>query len=139
MSTKAFNSTSFYNLLNDGQMMGSKCLSCGEVFLPPRPICSKCLQAEMEWVEIEGKGTLSAFTIIHIAPTAMIEAGYGREKPYCSGIVQLDGGPAISAQILGVDVDDPTSIKIGTRLELEIIRRGDGDAEKAFLGFRKVP
>ena len=42
----------------------------------------------------------------------MIEAGYGRDNPYCSGIVKLKDGVSISAQILGVDVDHPFRKKI---------------------------
>ena len=56
---------------------------------------------------MSGEGKLLAFTTVHIAPTAMIEAGYDRKNPYCTGIVQLDEGPAISAQILGVDPTKP--------------------------------
>ena len=50
-----------------------------------------------------GGRELEAFTAVHIGLTAMIEAGYDRFNPYCSGIVKLAEGPSISAQILGVD------------------------------------
>ena len=60
-----------------------------------------------DWEELGGRGKLVAFTTIHIAPTAMIEAGYSRDNPYCTGIVRLAEGPAISAQILGVDPTKP--------------------------------
>ena len=73
--------------------MGSRCQSCGALHLPPRALCPACYGDEMEWEQISGKGKLVAFTTVHIAPTAMIEAGYGRENPYCAGIVQLDEGP----------------------------------------------
>jgi uncharacterized OB-fold protein len=82
------------------------------------------------------KGRLAAFTTIHIAPTAMIEAGYGRDNPYCSGIVELANGLSISAQILGVDVNQPGEIVIGTPVEAEFTERGEGDEAKTFLAFR---
>ena len=72
-------------------------------------------------VEMSGKGELVAFTTVHIAPTAMIEAGYGRKNPYCTGIVQLDEGPAISAQILGVDAARPQEIEIGMPLRVTFV------------------
>lgn len=82
------------------------------------------------------QGTLAAFTTIHIAPTAMIAAGYGRDNPYCSGIVNLENGLSISAQILGVDVSQPQTIKIGTPLTVEFIERGEAEEKKTFLAFR---
>jgi uncharacterized OB-fold protein len=90
----------------------------------------------MEWLEVEGEGELKAFTTIHIAPTAMLEAGYGRDKPYCTGIVKLTNGLSISAQIVGIDANDPGGIKIGTKVEVEFIERGEGEELKTFLAFR---
>ena len=68
----------------------------------------------------------------------MIEAGYGRDNPYCSGIVELENGLAISAQILDLDVAKPEEIKIGTLLQAEFVERGAGDEKKTFLAFRRV-
>jgi uncharacterized OB-fold protein len=89
----------------------------------------------MEWVEMGGSGSLLAFTTIHIAPTAMIEAGYGKDNPYCTGIVRLAEGPAISAQILGVDPRQPALIAVGTRLQVAFVERGEGDKRRTHLAF----
>jgi uncharacterized OB-fold protein len=66
----------------------------------------------------------------------MLEAGYGRENPYCTGIVQLDEGPSISAQILGVDVKNPAGIKIGMPLTIDFVERGEEEAQRTFLAFK---
>ena len=92
----------------------------------------------MEYAEMPVDGKLIAFTTIHIAPTAMIEAGYGRDNPYCSGIVELENGLAISAQILGVNIAEPNEIEIGTPVKAEFIERGEGDGVETFLAFRTV-
>ena len=68
----------------------------------------------------------------------MIEAGYGRDKPYLAGVVELEEGVKISAQILGLDATKPEEVKIGTPLQAEYIERGEGDKKKAFLAFRAV-
>jgi uncharacterized OB-fold protein len=65
----------------------------------------------------------------------MIEAGYRRDKPYCTGIVQLDGGPAISAQIVGVDPTKPESIRVGMPVKLAFVQRGEGDGAPTHLAF----
>ena len=68
----------------------------------------------------------------------MLEAGYGRDNPYCAGIVLLADGPSISAQILGVDAAHPEGIKIGTPLKAAFIERGEGDAQHSILVFEPV-
>ena len=138
MSDTNFSNAAFQVHLNDHKLMGARCQDCGALYLPPRPMCTACYSASMTWTEIPGGGELAAYTTVHIAPTAMIEAGYGRDNPYCSGIVKLDAGPSISAQIVGVDVDHPESIKIGTPVTVEFLDRGEGDERKAFLAFRPV-
>jgi uncharacterized OB-fold protein len=138
MQTDDFTHTSFQTSLAEHKLMGSRCTSCGELYLPPRPKCSKCFSNDMSWQEYSGKGRLIAFTTIHIAPTAMIEAGYGRDNPYCSGVVQLDDGPSISAQIVGVDVNHPESIHIDTPLEVEYLERGEGEKVRTFLTFKAI-
>jgi uncharacterized OB-fold protein len=101
-------------------------------------MCAECFGSEMTWTEVPDRGKLVAFTTIHIAPTAMIEAGYGRDKPYCSGIVELENGLAISAQILGLDAAKPEAIEIGTPLKAEFVERGEGEEQITFLAFRAV-
>ena len=50
----------------------------------------------------------------------MSKKGYGRENPYCSGIVTLEEGPRLSARIIGVDASNPQDIKTGMELVLDL-------------------
>ncbi len=138
MSTQSFSQAAFTQHLSERKIMGARCQACDTLYLPPRPMCAECFGSEMAWMEVPDGGKLVAFTIIHIAPTAMIEAGYGRDKPYCSGIVELENGLAISAQILGLDATKPEEIKIGTPLKAEFVERGEGEEKTTFLAFRVV-
>ena len=135
MAEREFTSRSFYQFLGEHKLMASRCRSCAALYLPPRPLCPACHGEEMEWVEMGGSGSLLAFTTIHIAPTAMIEAGYGKDNPYCTGIVQLAEGPAISAQILGLDPRLPAQIAVGTQVRVAFVERGEGDKRRTHLAF----
>ena len=135
---RPFTSASFEEYLSEKKLMGSHCTTCKQNFLPPRAICPNCHSDQLTWVEFSGKGKLVAFTSIYIAPTAMIEVGYGRDNPYLSGIVELDEGVKISAQILGLDAKRPEQIKIETPLQVEFVERGEGEVKKTFLTFRTV-
>jgi len=65
----------------------------------------------------------------------MVEAGYGRDNPYCVGVVELEEGPRISAWISGVDTARPQTIAVGAPLAVEFIDRGEGEDRRVFLAF----
>ncbi len=104
--------------------------------LAPRAICPACHGDRLEWAETSGRGKLAAFTSIYVAPSAMVAAGYTRENPYVSGVVELEEGVKISARILGVDARNPASIQVGAPLTVDFVEQGEGEAKKTYLAFR---
>jgi uncharacterized OB-fold protein len=116
---KPFTTDSYREFLESGKIMASRCRGCGELHLPPRPICSKCGGRSMEWVEIGGRGTLEAFTVIHVPPKRM----KGRH-PYATGIVRLEEGPRISGLI--PDIKRGEDVRIGAAVEAFIVREEGG-------------
>ena len=135
---KNFTGDAFYGQLSEHKLTGSVCESCSALQVPPRPMCPNCYGEEMRLTEMSGIGELAAFTTVHIAPTAMIEAGYDRKNPYCAGIVRLEEGPAISGQILGIDPTNPEEIEVGMAVRMTFIERGEGDQARTFLAFEPV-
>ena len=132
---RPFTLASFQAYMNEGRLMGSRNRATGEVFAPPRPIDPETHGDDMEWVELSGRGTLAAFTSVYIGTSAMIAAGYDRKKPYVAGVVQLEEGPRISAQILGLDEAQPDMGWIGRPLQATFVERGEGEKQRAFLAF----
>jgi len=92
----------------------------------------------MEWVELKGKGKLVSFTVIGVGPPTMIEEGYDRSHPYCAGVVEVEEGARITTQILGVDVDHPENIGIGTSVMADFIERGGYSLVPAIANVRKT-
>ncbi len=135
MNTAPFTATSFYTFLQEHKLMAARCTRCGALYLPPRPLCPHCVDAPMEWVELSGKGEVVAYSVIAIGLTMMLEAGYSRENPYVSAMVRLAEGPVISAQLVGVDVQHPESIKIGMPVRMTFVERGPQEARKVYLAF----
>lgn len=132
---KPFTPHTFQLFLEEHKLMASRSLETGEIFLPPRAICPATHSTAMEWVELSGRGELAAFTTIHIGPTEMVEAGYDRLHPYCSGIVRLAEGPMMSAQIIGVDTTRPETITIGAPVQATYLIRGEGEKRRTILAF----
>lgn len=115
---RAPTAASFSQFLAEQRLMATRCVACSEIHLPPRAVCPKCHGEEQEWVELSGKGALAGFTSIHIVPTAMAAAGFDRNHPYLSGIVQLEEGVSISARVVGVDASAPSLGWIGAPVEI---------------------
>ena len=134
--TRPFTAASFYHYLSEGKLMGSRSTATGKVFVPPRAICPDTFSPDMEWIALSGLGRLVAFTVVYFGLSHM--TGYDREHPYCTGIVELDEGVCISAHILGVDVQHPETITIGTRLAVEFSDQVVSEGQDPILSFRPV-
>lgn len=118
MEDREFTTESFYKFVGERKLMGARCRKCGNLMVPPRPVCPKCYSRDMEWVELSGKGIVESFTIIHV-PTVLLK---GRE-PYTVAVVKLDEGPRIPGIVVGVQ--DPNRIKIGDRVEVDFEEAGE--------------
>ena len=135
-NTRPFSAASFYQYIAEGKLMASRCASCDALYLPPRAICPGCHTDVLEWTELSGNGKLAAFTSIYIAPTFMIKQGFGRDKPYLTGIVALQEGPMISSRILGLDATNPQAHWIGMPMVVEFHERVEGEQEMTEMAFR---
>ncbi|MBN2123717.1 MAG: Zn-ribbon domain-containing OB-fold protein [Deltaproteobacteria bacterium] len=131
-----FYSAAYHRHLREKKLVGSRCGACGRLSVPPKPLCPKCRGTGMSLVEMKGKGRLASYSVIAVPPPLMVEEGFDRSRPYCSGVVELEEGPKVMARILGVDLDRPDRIRIGTPLGVEFTEaEHDGDM-KTFLAFR---
>ncbi|RME80899.1 MAG: Zn-ribbon domain-containing OB-fold protein [Caldilineae bacterium] len=137
MSPHSFTHAEYLAHLQNHVLAASRCQNCGELYLPPRPLCRRCFAQDMRWEELSGRGELVAFTVVHIVPSAMLEAGYDQDRPYVSGLVRLEEGPTISALITGVDAHHPETIRVGSQVRV-VFPRGDQDPGPAPLVFEVV-
>jgi uncharacterized OB-fold protein len=135
--SRPFTAASFNQYISEKKLMGSRCPECKAVYIPPRAICPHCHHNKLAWTEFSGQGKLAAFTSVYIAPTFMIDQGYGRDKPYLAGIVELDEGPQISTRIVGLNAVQPEQAWIGTPVIVEFLTRGEGEDVRTDLAFRR--
>lgn len=124
MTETGFTVKAFNEFLDEGRIMGSKCRGCGAIHLPPRPVCPDCGGREMEWEEVEGRGSVRAFTVVRVPLTRFKD-----RCPYACGVVKLDAGPMISGMIVGVSEEE---MSVGSRVEAEFVKEG----ERTILCFR---
>ncbi len=137
-SERDFTIKSYIDFLAEKKLMGSKCKDCGEMYLPVRKLCIKCNKANMEWVEMSGKGQIAAFTSITVGTPFFVEKGYGRKKPYCFSVIKLEEGPMVSGQLIGVDETKPETINVGMPVKATFIETEIRGETRVDLGFEPV-
>ena len=110
----------------------AKCTQCGKVFFPPRLVCNGCRGRSFEDVKLAQSGKVETFTVIRVAPS-----GFGKQAPYAVGIIKLDDGVKVTAQIVDCD---PETIAIGDPVKLEFRRlQEDGSSGILCYGYKFVP
>jgi uncharacterized OB-fold protein len=92
------------------RLEGAVCKNCGYKFFPPREVCTECKSGKLGAYEFSGRGELYSFTTLYQAPL-----GFEGSLPYAVGMVKLDEGPMIEAQITDAGPED---LKIGQRVEV---------------------
>jgi hypothetical protein len=109
-SVGALASKFFVELRDNKRIMGVRCSECNRVIVPPRSVCNKCFSKLHECVELDSKGTLLTYTIVHYTPSCE-----WLKPPFAYGVIQLDGADTGFTHVLGeVDLEN---IKIGMRVE----------------------
>jgi len=112
MSTpEPFTIEQFYKFLSQGKLMAGKCVKCGKIHLPPRPLCANCYSKLFEWMQVKGKGKLVTYTVINVAPPQ-----FQTLAPYAVGIVEFENSLRIPGMIQGVTQQE---LRIGMELTLD--------------------
>ena len=132
-----FTAAAYNRLIAERKIMGSRCGCCGELHVPPRPICSACHGSDMGWAELSGRGRVTGLTSVAIVPSAMAERGFGRGNPYVTAIVRLDDGPSVAARIEGVDTAGlPVGVSVGAAVVADFLEEDNGGETRTTLVFR---
>jgi uncharacterized OB-fold protein len=114
----------YLSLDDDPHLVASECTSCGALFFDRRNACARCGAREFGARQLANDGVLRAFTIVHRASPDVV-------VPYVSGIVDLDGGGVVKANIVGVE-PDPASLALGMKVTLTTFPIGtDSDGTEA--------
>lgn len=114
------------------RLEGNACKTCGAKFFPPRQVCSECRHTEFEDFVFKGTGELYSYTTLSSAPE-----GYEDQLPYSVGMIKLDEGPMVEAQLTDVDAAD---LRIGMRMEMVTRRLRDlGEAGLIVYGYKFRP
>jgi len=104
----------YWEKANQHELWIRKCDDCGETYFYPRDISPCCFSKQTSWVRASGRATLHTFAIVHRAPTEQ----FADDAPYVTAIVELEEGPRMPTNIVGVVEPTPDKLRIGMPLEV---------------------
>ena len=107
---RSFTVSNFYRFASEKRLMAAKCSECGNIILPPKPMCTKCLSTKLKWIELEGSAKLLSYTVIHVAPEQ-----FQSLTPYSVGIVEFKSGLRLPGMICDVT---PEALRVGMELKI---------------------
>lgn len=102
--------------LKNGELLIQRCSSCKTLRHPPQAMCASCRSLEWDSVVSAGLGGVYSFTVHHHPPMP------GFEMPYVVGLIALDEGVRLLANVVDVD---PAEVSIGMRVRARIERVDD--------------
>ena len=102
-----------------GELRIQRCNTCGKAYFYPRPFCPNCSSKDVAWFTASGKGKLYSYVINH--RPAM---GWQDAAPYVIAVVELDEGPRMMTNIVGVE-PTPENLPIDLPVEVEWERQSD--------------
>ena len=95
-------SREFFEGARRHELMLMRCLNCSAWRLPSRPRCPDCWSTDTKWERASGRATLYSFAIMH----QKLHPWFADQTPYQFAIVELEEGPRIVSDVVGVPVEE---------------------------------
>jgi uncharacterized OB-fold protein len=102
-----------------GELRIQRCTDCGKPYFYPRPVCPACGSRNVEWFTASGRATLYSYVINHRAAP-----GFAGDVPYAIAVVQLEEGPRMMSNIVGLPAT-PETLVLDMPLQVTFETRGD--------------
>jgi len=91
-------------------LVAPQCNTCGHLFFPPQPLCTRCLSGDLTFRRSTGRGVVHSFTVVHrpVSPAFV--------PPYVVAIVELAEGWKMASNIIDCA---PEAVAIGMDVQVE--------------------
>jgi uncharacterized protein len=93
----------FWDAAAQGRLVIQRCIDCGHYNHPPKPLCDRCASANLQYVEVSGRGRVFSFTTNYQKNVA----GFEDAVPYTNLIVELEEEPQlfVISDLAGTDTE----------------------------------
>lgn len=101
----------FWQGCREGKLRLQRCGECGHVRYPISHCCPKCLSTQFDWKDLSGRGEVFSYVVFY----QLYNKAFEKDVPYNVALVQLEEGPRMYSNVVGVDND---AVKVGDKLEV---------------------
>jgi uncharacterized protein len=113
-------SAEFFDGTQRGELLLRHCLDCGHWNAPSALSCTACRSGVLEWLASTGAGQIISFGLVHPR---------GASPRIAVAVVELDEGPWLQTQLVGMD---PDALGIGDRVTVSFEQPDGGEALPVF-------
>jgi hypothetical protein len=100
----------FWQATTKNELRMQQCLDCRHIRYPINHVCPKCLSEKAEWKQLSGRGEVFSYIVFH----QVYHPGFAKDVPYNVAMIQLEEGPRMISNVVGVPVDQ---VKVGDKVE----------------------
>lgn len=115
----------YWEALKDDVLLIKRCAGCGVHNHPRRLFCTGCNSDALQWVEVEGTGSVYTFSTVYRAPIPAFE----KEIPYTVGVLELTEGVYLFSRIIP---EAGKEVYIGAKVRLTFQQTGPNGRLPAF-------
>lgn len=108
----------YWAALRERKIRIPRCRACGHLQFPMGPCCSSCLGEAFDWIGCSGRGTIWSYVVYHHA----FHPSLADKLPYNVAEVQLEDGPKVISNIVGVP---PDALQAGMEVKAHFDRIDD--------------
>jgi uncharacterized OB-fold protein len=94
----------FWDGVKEHRLLIQRCVACGTLRHPPRPMCPTCHSFEWDTEQASGRGTVFSFVMPRHPPLPGFDDGY------VVALVELEEGTRLVTNLVGVE---PAAVSIG--------------------------
>jgi uncharacterized protein len=99
----------FWAGVREHSLLIQRCANCGHWEWTPQVVCSQDLTYTLVWTPVSGLGAVYSYSILHRPQSPAFEV------PYVVAMVELDEGPRLMTNIVGIPPED---VRIDMRVKV---------------------
>ncbi|AWR96907.1 3-hydroxybutyryl-CoA epimerase [Acidianus sulfidivorans JP7] len=120
----------FFEQLEKGKVLYTRCPKCGTAYFPPRQDCAKCKISNLDWEEIKSEGELLAYTIIYVKPES-----FSKYPDYIIGVAKFPEGFNVLAWIKS----NKGELKVGSKVNIKVEKmKNEGNNEYDYIYYLEL-
>lgn len=101
----------FWDGMREQALRLQRCQSCEEFRYPISDWCPRCLSESFTWTELSGRGLVASTLVFH----QIYHRTFAGDVPYNVSLIQLDEGPRMISNVVGVP---PSDVTVGDRVAI---------------------